>query len=581
MYSVSRYRPYALLCVSLVVLCVVLSHPVAEIGISDDWSYIRTAKIMAETGHIRYIGWASAMLGWMIPLGALFIKVFGFSFTAVRGAMLLISALTTFLLQRTLVRCGVREWNATLATLTLVLSPVFISLTCTYMTDIPGVGVTLLCFYCCLRALQAKQDRSAFWWVIAACVTDALGGTARQTAWLALMFTVPATLYLLRKRAVPWVTITAVWLLCLGSAYASMRWVDHQPYSLREALVAEYVDRDLVRTFIGHIVRALLASLLLLSPLLIAYVAHVRWRVAKVRWWFLAGALCSLGFFVVAAHGHGLVNWLAPFDGSVWTERGMEDMPEIGERAVMLGIPIRLLLTCFTVLCALATAAYFLAPGATARAVPEGRGQKAISLRRMALLFGPFSVAYLLLTLHRALFARLYDRYLLIVLAVALAFLCRAYQERIAPRFPPVSVALVALLGLFSLAANHDFFAMQRARIQATQELMAAGLPRSAFFAGWEYDGWTQVDATGWVNSPYMNTPQGFSAKMPIVTHMKVTPCHSGWARNFPSVHPLFALSFDDVSCGGPSVFAPVPYRSWLPPYGAKIYIEKVRETSF
>jgi hypothetical protein len=42
------------------------------------------AKQIAETGHLAYDGWVTAILGWQLYLGAAFIKVFGFSFTTTR-----------------------------------------------------------------------------------------------------------------------------------------------------------------------------------------------------------------------------------------------------------------------------------------------------------------------------------------------------------------------------------------------------------------------------------------------------------------------------------------------------------------
>ena len=69
---------------------------------SDEFSYDKTALEFARTGHILYNGWATAMLGWLIPWGALFIKVFGFSFTGMRLSMLPIDAATVYLFHQIL-----------------------------------------------------------------------------------------------------------------------------------------------------------------------------------------------------------------------------------------------------------------------------------------------------------------------------------------------------------------------------------------------------------------------------------------------------------------------------------------------
>ncbi|HEV2619655.1 MAG TPA: glycosyltransferase family 39 protein, partial [Acidobacteriaceae bacterium] len=184
MQGLARYRPYALLCAVLLLVCILASHPVAETGINDDFSYVKSAQLMSTTGHMAYVGWASAMEGWLIPLGALFIKLFGFSFTGVRAAGVLVATVTAVLMQRSCVRSGLSERNAAIATLAIVLSPLYLPLASTYMTDIPGLLVVVLCYYGCLRAVESATGHGATAWLTAICVLTAIGGTARQTGWL-------------------------------------------------------------------------------------------------------------------------------------------------------------------------------------------------------------------------------------------------------------------------------------------------------------------------------------------------------------------------------------------------------------
>ncbi|MEO6805813.1 MAG: glycosyltransferase family 39 protein [Edaphobacter sp.] len=171
-----KFRLPALLCALALLTCAFAAWPFAETGIVDDWSYIRTAQILAQTGHIVYNGWATAMLGWLLPSAALLIKVFGFSFTVARMSILLVSVATAFLLQRSFVRASLKDWNATLATLTFVLSPLFLPLSVIFMTDVPGILAIVLCFYGCLRALQAATTRTSAAWIIFAALTNAMGG---------------------------------------------------------------------------------------------------------------------------------------------------------------------------------------------------------------------------------------------------------------------------------------------------------------------------------------------------------------------------------------------------------------------
>src|SRR5690348_5775524 len=73
-----------LICALVFTACYWTAWPIAEMGFDDDWSYIKSAQVFAQTGHWVYNGWAAMILGWQIPWGALFIRLFSFSFTVVK-----------------------------------------------------------------------------------------------------------------------------------------------------------------------------------------------------------------------------------------------------------------------------------------------------------------------------------------------------------------------------------------------------------------------------------------------------------------------------------------------------------------
>jgi hypothetical protein len=53
------------------------------------------------------------------------------------------------------------------------------------MTDIPGLFAVALCFYGCLRALQASTSPATIAWLCFAIRSDAICGTSRQIEGLA------------------------------------------------------------------------------------------------------------------------------------------------------------------------------------------------------------------------------------------------------------------------------------------------------------------------------------------------------------------------------------------------------------
>lgn len=114
--SAIKRRLWALGCAFSLLVCLPLVKPWLEMGTTDDVSYTLSAQMLAQTGHIVYNGWATAILGWQLYLGAAFIKLFGFSFNVKRLSMLPVAMLTAFLSQRSMVRAGLSERNATLGT---------------------------------------------------------------------------------------------------------------------------------------------------------------------------------------------------------------------------------------------------------------------------------------------------------------------------------------------------------------------------------------------------------------------------------------------------------------------------------
>lgn len=169
------------LCTFALVICVVVSHPALNMGMDDDWSYIWCARLVANTGHIVYNGFAEPMLGWQLYLGALFIKLFGFSFTAVRASILLVAIGVIALTQRLFVRFGITAWNSAIATLTIALSPVFLFLSFSYMLDMAGLFCIMLCLYGCVRAIQADTAKATMGWLAFAALSNILGGTAGKS----------------------------------------------------------------------------------------------------------------------------------------------------------------------------------------------------------------------------------------------------------------------------------------------------------------------------------------------------------------------------------------------------------------
>ena len=239
MQLVRRLRIPAFFCALAVLLCELISRPYTTMGIADDGPYILMARTLATTGRIAYNGWGAPMLGWQLYLGAALVKLFGFSFTTVRGSTVLVAMVMAFVLQRTLVRAGITEHNATLGTVALVLSPLYLMLSVTYMTDIFGLFAIVICLYGCIRALQSSTSRSTILWLCFAVITNALCGTSRQIAWLGILVMVPSTLWLLRAQRRVLFAGAAANLAGAVFILVCMHWLKRQPYSIPEQVLPD------------------------------------------------------------------------------------------------------------------------------------------------------------------------------------------------------------------------------------------------------------------------------------------------------------------------------------------------------
>ncbi len=539
---------------------------------NDDWSYIRTVQLLAQTGHVTYNGWATAMLGWQLYFALIFVKLFGFSFTVVRSSMMVIGMATAFLMQRTFVRAGLREWNATLGTLTIVLSPLFLPLTFSFMTDISGLFSIVICLYACLRALEADDAQSqakTISWIIVAVATSALGGTVRQIAWLGFLVMVPSTLWLLRRhRRVLW-SGAAAYIAGLATIGLSLLWFQHQPYSVPEHILQGSLGIANAVSVAQNFVRLAFDAPLFLLPLLLLFVlvAPSFGRVARLR--FSLGAACAILFALVQGQRHKLIFWLAPYLGNYVTVYGLVDgTPLHSPRPIVLEFAVRLLITGAAIAGILALFATLRTSFKTPFHVPETTAQP--SSQTLAILLGPFTLAYLGLLLPRAAYGELFDRYLLPLLMLAALALLRYYQARVRPNVPAISLILLLPVAAFSVAGTHDTFAMYRARLAAIHEITSTGVPPTALDGGFEYNGWTQIETSGYINDPRIQNPQ--DAYHPPQTTLP-TLCTPFLTKLLPAVVPRFTLAFDPGVCFGATAFAPITYRTWLGPPITTLYI--------
>ncbi len=560
-----------LLCALVLPICALFIRPRVETGIIDDWSYTRSAQILSLTGHIAYNGWATAMLGWQLYFGAALIKIFGFSFTVTRLGTLLLAMAVAALVQRTLVRMGLTTWNSVAATLVFVLSPVFLPLSLSFMSDMYGLAALIGCCYCCVRALQAENEHRATAWVCAAAVVNALGGTARQIAWLGVLVMVPSTLWLLRRsRLVVWLgglsTIAGVAFIA-----GALHWYGRQAYVIVEPVLPKlsYSPRFLLIHMFPLFFRITLSEfLLLILPLSLLFTPAIfRSRRTTLLASLVAGLGCLSAVFLLETHrSRALLRLCVPYMVSFIWQVGLGGYVEEGPTLLTPGV--RILLTALLLLGGLGIACALL----NRKSLEKARGASSLphpSSREVAILLLPCCLAYMLLLVPRHLTGGIVDRYLLFPQFSLLVFVVLLYQRQFGSALHPTVWGLIAVMGALDVAGLHDDFAVLHAQVALQRELTASGVSRTAIDSGFEYAGWTELQVSGHINDPRIINP----ANTYHAVAGEQDGCHTSPPGPTPSVQARYVLSASPTACGGSSQFAPVTYHTYFAPHTRTLYV--------
>ena len=542
----------------IVAVCLLLSYPVVELAWADDFSSTKTALDFVHTGRFIYNGWSAPILGWQILWGALWIKLLGFSFLTMRMSVIPLALACVYLFERILENFGIAPRDALLGALTLGVSPLFLPLAESFMTDVPGLLSVLICVWTCQRAVLAREDRHAMAWLIAAALTNAGLGTVRQIVWLGCLVMVPSTAWMLRRRRGVLVGAMIAWLISALAIFACLQWFAKQPYTVPEHVIDGSIRaRNLVH-LVAQIGKALLCQLLLLLPISVAWFTGLRKLSLRTRLIGLAclAAVCA-ALFRFWLRGD-LWWWIAPWlEPVLASDEGL--IPE-GIRAI------------FSVAAAASGIVLLLwglgRHGSERKDVEEGKP----GWSQMVWILGPFTLCYVALLLPRGAMMLIQDRYLLFLMLPCIAFLLVWHRRSFGGLLPGASVVVLLVYAVFAVASNHDSFALNRAIEGGFAYLRSQGIPATQVQAGLGPDGWTQVQH-GHINFNKIVVPaHAYDANVP--TYGLSERCNYWIAEFTPAIQPRYFVSNVRRDCPTVKVVWEVPYRAWTPPFQRSVLVQ-------
>jgi hypothetical protein len=550
----SRDRLYAILAFVLATVPVLATNPWLEMGINDDWSYTWVARRLAETGHLTYNGWIGAIIGVQAVWGALAIRVFGFSFTVVRLSTLPFAGGCAVLLYRLGRSAGLNASMALFGALSVMLSPVLIPESASFMTDVPGLFFWLASIYGGVLAVEAGSTARACVWMAVAAAAGVAGGTIRQVVWFVPVMVLPVAAWMLRKERAVVIFAGLVWCASGVAMALCLLWFNAQPYGFTPTPYELEPWFDAFLESVESLVEIAVSGLLLMIPVLALYLAGWRqWGRAPRR------VAIGLGGAGVLLAGIGLFGDSLLL-GNIVTPTGVlgQGLEMPGVKPEILTAPIRMALGAVVVVTA----------GITAAAGLDRFRAADHRLRLFVWLFGPASLVYAAAIVYRSVNQWiLFDRYVIVLMPLVIVPLLWRFQHSLRPTVPVWGWGLIGLFAAYGIATTHDYMASGRARLRAASAVTAAGVPRRQVSAGLEYDGWTQLEQTGRIPSP-LEQAAAPPRRYPI------SPPYWYWAKT-PSVEPVYIVTYSRLAGLMDSQFPPVEFTTWLPPFRRWIFTQK------
>jgi 4-amino-4-deoxy-L-arabinose transferase-like glycosyltransferase len=157
---------FPLLLMLLWLLAILIVDPYGEFPINDDWAYTKNVYELSVNRTFYVDDWPSMTLVSQVLYGALFTKVFGFSFSVLRISILLLSVASSLVIYLLLKkRCG-NDLIAFILTVGFCFSQIYFALSFTFMTDIFFLSFFIFSVYSLINYLEHLRNRDYIFFIL-------------------------------------------------------------------------------------------------------------------------------------------------------------------------------------------------------------------------------------------------------------------------------------------------------------------------------------------------------------------------------------------------------------------------------
>ena len=513
---------------------IALIQPRGDFPLNDDGFYALPTFELARTGHFHMTA-VPASLRAQVVWGALFVRLFGASYHSLRIATV-VSALIAIAAVHALLRMTALPRAArVIATLAFAFHPIFLWSSCTFMTETHFVCASALALYCYARGI--RDERPGF--LLLGCAFVAVSWWIRQTGVLTAIPPIALLVFLRRKRDAAICAIAPVAYVVIGRFWP-------ETLTSSKAVLGTFVDmwrdpvfhfEDAIALIYRHTFLPIQQTALWFLPVVAATLTRkLRKRDAAVAVLFAIGFILSIRERLPMPY-YGRRGW-ENVAGDIFMNFGLGPPTLSDVFSGSASYPFTLAYSARVMLTLVATLAAIALVSALFRA-----------WRRevVFLLCAGYAAAHIAGLWVSAVY---FDRYSLdsawpLVIGAAIV----APWHR-AARF--AAVALIACLAVFGILAVNEYFAWQRARWTAYDELRRGGVEATNIDGGMEAE---------------------FTYLRPYVTDRE-------YARSMRGSPPVrYAITFHERS--GFRVIARHPFRGWLGLHRADVLtLQRISGTS-
>jgi 4-amino-4-deoxy-L-arabinose transferase-like glycosyltransferase len=538
---------------ALWLLSLVMVYPMGNVPLNDDWSYGLTVKHLIEAGEFRPTGWTSMPLITQALWGYLFCLPFGFSFEALRLSTLTLSLIGIFGSYYLIRELHPSKLLALVIALTVTFNPIYYALSNTFMTDVPFTALTILAATFLVRHLK---NNSHLDWIVGAVFCVAATLTRQLALAIPIAF---AVAFILKKRFSIRNTILAAapTLLCISALLFFQYWLtatNRLPalYNVQgKELLTALESPGIILKVIGKVFLAILYLGWFLLPIFIFNMRDIfgniknriglRFSIIAATFIFLALTAFAWfsGFRIPSPHQGNTIHTagigtltlrdtyflkldhVAALPQFFWVLMTIAAL--VGATILILAIPLATKKLCST-------------------SSDKNNSDQAITwfvllsvtIYMIPLVIGGFLDRYLVPTIP------------LVAAGVASlnARLPALPETKLRPRHAALTL-LIALFMVFTTCGTHDYFAWNKARWTALHDLTRNKLASPTDIdGGFEFNGLNLYD-------PEFRTTRDKSW---------------WWVHN-----DTYLLTFGAVQ--GYSTIKEYPYKKWMPPADASIYL--------